>query len=138
MNVAYGSKLLAENYHYVHPFLYLSWSQKVQNSLNPEHKLTLDTILKKSTDLCKPVRWKLFDILVVTIFWIVSADSYDFIIFLSLPFRLKQSASARSKDLGSGQQKKFLSMLWTHCMLWKIIRHPFMSKKEPPLQCVVS
>jgi hypothetical protein len=98
MNVAYGSKLLAENYHYVHPFLYLSWSQKVQNSLNPEHKLTLDTILKKSTDLCKPVRWKLFDILVVTIFWIVSADSYDFIIFLSLINHRHEANCSCSKE----------------------------------------
>jgi hypothetical protein len=61
----------------------------------------MDTVLKKTTDLSKPVWWKLLDILVVTILRIISTDSYDFVIFLSLPLRLQQVASVRSNRLAS-------------------------------------
>jgi hypothetical protein len=61
----------------------------------------MDTVLKKPTDLSKPVWWKLLDILVVTILRIISTDSYDFVIFLSLPLRLQQIASVRSNRLAS-------------------------------------
>jgi hypothetical protein len=61
----------------------------------------MDTVLKKTTDLSKPVWWKLLDILVVTILRIISTDSYDFVIFLSLPLRLQQKTSVRSNRLAS-------------------------------------
>jgi hypothetical protein len=61
----------------------------------------MDTVLKKTTDFSKPVWWKLLDILVVTILRIISTDSYDFIIFLSLPLRLQQIAGVRSNRLAS-------------------------------------
>jgi hypothetical protein len=61
----------------------------------------MDTVLKKPTDLSKPVWWKLLDILVVTILRIISTDSYDFVIFLSLPLRLQQIASVRFNRLAS-------------------------------------
>jgi hypothetical protein len=61
----------------------------------------MDTVLKKTTDLSKPVWWKLLDILVVTILRIISTDSYDFVIFLSLPLRLQQIAGVRSNRLAS-------------------------------------
>jgi hypothetical protein len=61
----------------------------------------MDTVLKKPTDLSKPVWWKLLDILVVTILRIISTDSYDFVIFLSLPLRLQQITSVRSNRLAS-------------------------------------
>jgi hypothetical protein len=67
----------------------------------------MDTVLKKTTDLCKPVRWKLLDMLVVTILWIISTHSYDFVIFLSLRFRLEQRASIRSYAPGSQHHKRF-------------------------------
>jgi hypothetical protein len=61
----------------------------------------MDTVLKEPADLSKPVWWKLLDILVVTILRIISTDSYDFVIFLSLPLRLQQIASVRSNRLAS-------------------------------------
>jgi hypothetical protein len=61
----------------------------------------MDTVLKKTTDLSKPVWWKLLDILVMTILRIISTDSYDFVIFLSLPLRLQQIAGVRSNRLAS-------------------------------------
>jgi hypothetical protein len=61
----------------------------------------MDTVLKKPTDLSKAVWWKLLDILVVTILRIISTDSYDFVIFLSLPLRLQQITSVRSNRLAS-------------------------------------
>jgi hypothetical protein len=67
----------------------------------------MDTVLKKTTDFCKPVRWKLLDMLVVTILWIISTHSYDFVIFLSLRFRLEQRASIRSYAPGSQHHKRF-------------------------------
>jgi hypothetical protein len=46
--------------------------------------LILLVVLKESTNFCKSVRWKLLNVLVMTVLRIISTNSNDFVIFLTL------------------------------------------------------
>lgn len=58
--------------------------QKIPNQLDE------DTVFKESTNLSEPVRWQLIDVLVVTEFGIIGADSNDLVVHLTLQHSNKQ------------------------------------------------
>lgn len=69
------------------------WSD-ICDSLHFPYKCLEDTIFKKSANFCKPMRWKLLDVIVVTIFRVIRTYGYDFVIFLAL-WRIHSKTSAQ-------------------------------------------
>ena len=79
-------------------------------------KFLKDTVFKEATDLWKAMRRKLFDVIVVLVLWIISADSNDLIIFLSL--EKKQSSYSKNWHKKNG---KVWICCWAEKSTWSII-----------------
>lgn len=46
--------------------------------------MSKDTVFEKATNLCQTVRWEILDVIVVSVFRIISANSKYLVIFLTL------------------------------------------------------
>lgn len=60
--------------------------------------LNKDTVFKKASDLSKTMRWKLWNVSVVPIFWIIGTNCNDLIIFLSLFHENKSAWRTNDKE----------------------------------------